>query len=77
MLAAIEFDNQTPLDATKIGKIRTNPVLPAEFGVTEAPGSEVPPQFPFLRCGLGTKPTASITRGFTVSIHNRAPDKAR
>jgi len=31
MLAAVGFDNQVLCDAAKIGKVGTNPVLPAEF----------------------------------------------
>jgi hypothetical protein len=31
MLTAIDFDYQTPLDAVKVSKLRTYPVLPAEF----------------------------------------------
>jgi hypothetical protein len=73
MLASVEFDNQALLDATKSGKIRTNPVLAAEFEATHALCFEMPPQFLFHGCGLGTKPAASFTRAFIISIHNRAP----
>ena len=69
MLAAVEFDDQAPRDATKIGKVRTNAVLSAEFEARKAFGSEVAPQFPFLRCGLSTKPPAPLARIFIVSIH--------
>jgi hypothetical protein len=72
MLASGEFDNQALLDATKIGKVRTNPVPAAEFEAAHALGSEMLPQFPFRCCGLGTKPPASFTWAFIISIHNRA-----
>jgi hypothetical protein len=43
MLAAVEFDDHVPLDATKICKITANAVLPAEFETGEALGSEIAP----------------------------------
>jgi hypothetical protein len=72
MLASIEFDNQAPLDATKVSEIRTDLVLPAEFEAIKTSGSEVPPQFPFLRGGVDTQPPASVLRAFITGIHQWA-----
>jgi hypothetical protein len=76
-LASIEFDNQALLDATKSGTGRTKPMLAVELEAVQALGSEMSPQFLSRGCGLGTKPAASFTRAFIISIHKRAPKKAR
>jgi hypothetical protein len=48
MLTAGEFNNQVRRDTAEIGKVGTNPMLPAEFESTSALGSEVCPQLPLL-----------------------------
>jgi hypothetical protein len=77
MLTAIEFDIQAPLNAAKIGKITTNPVLSAEFEACKALGSEVAPQFLLCGGGLGAQPSAALAWTVSVRIQNRAPQKAR
>jgi len=87
MLTAVEFDNQVPRDAAAIGKVWTNPVLPAEFESATALGSGVRPQLALLVSRLGTKTPASIARSNTGAggparhsaseLINRAPRKAR
>ncbi len=62
MLTSVEFDNQVLRDAAEIDKVRTNPVLAAEFEPATALGSEVRPQLALLVSGLGTKTPASIAR---------------
>jgi hypothetical protein len=49
-------------DAAEIGKVGTNPVLPAEFESATALGSEFRPQLPLLVSRFGTKTLASIAR---------------
>lgn len=48
MLVAVEFDDQASFDATKVGKVRTNPMLSAELETTEALRSKLRPQYPLL-----------------------------
>ena len=48
VLTAVEFNNQVLRDAAEIGKVGTNPVVPAEFDSVTALGSEVRPQLPLL-----------------------------
>ena len=55
MLTAVEFNNQVLRDAAEIGKVGTNPVLPAEFKPATALGSQVCPQLALLVSQLGTK----------------------
>jgi hypothetical protein len=76
VLTAVDFDYQEPVDATKIGKVRTNPVL-AEFEAPKALCSETAPQFLLLFCGIGTEASSSLSRTFIVRIHDRTPQKAR
>jgi hypothetical protein len=73
MLTAVEFDNQAPLDATKISKIATDPMLSAEFEARKALCSEVAPEFLLHSGGLGTQPPATRAWAVIVRIHNRAP----
>ena len=43
MLAAVEFDNEAPLDTTKVGKVSTNPMLAAKLETTETLRSKLLP----------------------------------
>jgi len=86
MLTAVEVDNQVPRDAASVGKVGTNPVLPAEFESAQALGSELRPQLALLVSRLGTKMPASIARSYSgaggparhsAEFINRAPQKER
>src|SRR5437660_11947380 len=65
------------LTPQKSAKIRADRVVTAEFKSTEALGSQNSPQLSFLVCGLGTKPSPTISRAFIFGHCNRAPPKAR
>jgi hypothetical protein len=49
VLAAVEFDNQAPLAANKIGIVSFNGRLADEFEAAELPATQVPPQHKFCR----------------------------
>jgi hypothetical protein len=61
----------------KAAQVRIKPVLAVEFEAAQALDFEMSPQSLSRGCALGTKPVASFTRTFIISIYKRVPEKAR